>query len=69
MSAPTHAFVVIHGHFYQPPRENPWTGQVDAEASAAPAGFIDKLGDARSNDPKAGTAVDVFRQSLQATPS
>jgi alpha-amylase/alpha-mannosidase (GH57 family) len=36
MSAPTHGFVVIHGHFYQPPRENPWTGQVDAEASAAP---------------------------------
>ncbi|HSG09272.1 MAG TPA: alpha-amylase/4-alpha-glucanotransferase domain-containing protein [Longimicrobiales bacterium] len=28
--------VVVHGHFYQPPRENPWTGEVPVEASAAP---------------------------------
>jgi alpha-amylase/alpha-mannosidase (GH57 family) len=28
--------VCVHGHFYQPPRENPWTGVVDHEASAAP---------------------------------
>jgi len=28
--------LVVHAHFYQPPRENPWTEMVAAEASAAP---------------------------------
>ncbi|MGH9165195.1 MAG: DUF3536 domain-containing protein, partial [Acidimicrobiales bacterium] len=28
--------LVLHGHFYQPPRENPWTEEVSREASAAP---------------------------------
>jgi alpha-amylase/alpha-mannosidase (GH57 family) len=28
--------VCIHGHFYQPPRENPWTGAVERQSSAEP---------------------------------
>ncbi|MCL4503859.1 MAG: DUF3536 domain-containing protein [Deltaproteobacteria bacterium] len=29
-------YVVIHGHFYQPPRENPWIEQIEVELSAHP---------------------------------
>jgi hypothetical protein len=28
--------VVIHGHFYQPPREDPWLEELEAQPSAAP---------------------------------
>ncbi len=28
--------VVIHGHFYQPPREDPWLHEVEADETAAP---------------------------------
>jgi alpha-amylase/alpha-mannosidase (GH57 family) len=28
--------IVIHGHFYQPPRENPWLDSVEVQDSAAP---------------------------------
>lgn len=28
--------LVIHGHFYQPPRENPWTELVEREPGASP---------------------------------
>ena len=29
-------FVCIHGHFYQPPRENPWLETVEVQDTAAP---------------------------------
>jgi alpha-amylase/alpha-mannosidase (GH57 family) len=29
-------YVTIHGHFYQPPRENPWIEQIEVEPSASP---------------------------------
>jgi hypothetical protein len=28
--------LVVHGHFYQPPRENPWTDEMPREPTAAP---------------------------------
>ena len=35
-SAATQRYVCIHGHFYQPPRENPWLETVETQDSAAP---------------------------------
>lgn len=29
-------FICIHGHFYQPPRENPWLDKIEVQKSAAP---------------------------------
>src|SRR3989338_17842 len=29
-------YVCIHGHFYQPPRENPWLEEIEAQDSALP---------------------------------
>jgi alpha-amylase/alpha-mannosidase (GH57 family) len=35
-AAPATPFVCLHGHFYQPPRENPWLETVEIQDSAAP---------------------------------
>ncbi|HZD76415.1 MAG TPA: DUF3536 domain-containing protein [Acidobacteriaceae bacterium] len=34
--SPAHRFVCVHGHFYQPPRENPWLEAVETQDSAEP---------------------------------
>ncbi|MBN1774029.1 MAG: DUF3536 domain-containing protein, partial [Deltaproteobacteria bacterium] len=36
MTRRTERYACIHGHFYQPPRENPWLDAVEVEDSAAP---------------------------------
>jgi alpha-amylase/alpha-mannosidase (GH57 family) len=30
------ARITVHGHFYQPPRENPWTGRIEVQPGAEP---------------------------------
>ncbi|WP_240527930.1 MULTISPECIES: DUF3536 domain-containing protein [unclassified Synechococcus] len=32
----TAPYVVLHGHFYQPPREDPWLNRIERQPSAAP---------------------------------
>jgi alpha-amylase/alpha-mannosidase (GH57 family) len=36
LMASSKKFICIHGHFYQPPRENPWLETVEIQDSAAP---------------------------------
>ena len=36
MKTPGEKWVTVHGHFYQPPRENPWLDAIDPQPSAHP---------------------------------
>lgn len=41
---PGKVYLCLHGHFYQPPRENPFTNQIPREEKAAPfANFNEKI--------------------------
>ncbi len=42
--APGKVYLCLHGHFYQPPRENPFTNQIPREAAATPfVNFNEKI--------------------------
>ncbi len=44
MLAPGKVYLCLHGHFYQPPREDPFTNQIPREAAATPfANFNEKI--------------------------
>jgi Domain of unknown function (DUF3536)/Glycosyl hydrolase family 57 len=53
------ADLVVHGHFYQPPREDPWTGVVPEQPSAAP--FHDWNERITSECYRPNTAVELTR--------
>src|SRR6516165_8894047 len=41
---PGQAYLCLHGHFYQPPREDPFTGHIPTEPAAIPyANFNEKI--------------------------
>jgi alpha-amylase/alpha-mannosidase (GH57 family) len=50
--------IIIHGHFYQPPRENPWTGTVDEEPSARPFHDWNERVHAECYQPNSAVAID-----------
>lgn len=54
--------LIIHGHFYQPPRENPWTGVVDPEPSALPFNDWNERVTAECYQPN--SAVEVLTDDL-----
>lgn len=68
MSKAFKKYVVIHGHFYQPPRENPWLDYIEQQYTAFPAhDWNERIawecynpnGIARIND-KDGKVVDLI---------
>jgi alpha-amylase/alpha-mannosidase (GH57 family) len=51
--------IVVHGHFYQPPRENPWTGVIDDQPGAAPFSNWNELVHAECYKPNAFVTLDL----------
>lgn len=50
-------FVCIHGHFYQPPRESPWSDEVEPQESAQPYHDWNERVTAECYSPNTGAAL------------
>jgi len=60
-------YIIIHGHFYQPPRENPWTGRIEKQSSAAPYHDWNELIAAQCYVPNGASRVLDAQQRIAAT--
>src|SRR5688500_12972111 len=50
-------FICIHGHFYQPPRENPWLETIERQESAFPYADWNERITAESYAPNAASRI------------
>src|SRR5256714_14650970 len=57
-------FICIHGHFYQPPRENPWLEAVETQDSAAPHHDWNELITAECYGPNASSRILDARERI-----
>src|SRR5690606_24020893 len=59
-------YVCIHGHFYQPPRENPWLEEIEIQDSAYPYNDWNERITAECYSPNAAARILLDHQTVTA---